>query len=68
MEVELGESQEIENDADAIQGTAILKLCDDLDMDPQGDPHLLVIAWKLNCETVWLITRDEWMIGWSVYG
>jgi hypothetical protein len=32
------------------------------------DPLMMVVAWKLNCGTMWEISRQEWMDGFSLYG
>lgn len=49
---------------DAIEVEGIEQLCIDLEVEP-ADVVMLVIAWKLGCETLCRITRSEWIAGWS---
>jgi hypothetical protein len=32
------------------------------------DYTLILIAWKLKAAAVWTFSRDEWLVGWGVYG
>lgn len=32
------------------------------------DPLMMVLAWKLDCEEKWTISRQEWMDGFALYG
>lgn len=38
------------------------------DLGIQEEIAMLVIAYKLKCETVWQITRDEFINGWLIFG
>ncbi len=40
----------------------------DLGINDDMDPGVFVIAWKLGCVTPWVITKTEWMNGWSHQG
>ncbi|KAG2393904.1 hypothetical protein C9374_003668 [Naegleria lovaniensis] len=43
----------------------ILALAKDLDTDPESDPLLFVLFYKLGCKTAYNITPDEWKQGMS---
>ncbi|KAL9655169.1 hypothetical protein ABK040_008944 [Willaertia magna] len=43
----------------------ILELAKDLGTDPESDPSLLVLFFKLGCKTPYNITPDEWKTGMS---
>jgi hypothetical protein len=32
------------------------------------DYTLILIAWKLKAAEVWTFSKDEWLVGWGVYG
>jgi len=51
-----------------INQITFLKLADDLGIDAQNDIGMLLLAWKLNTSTLWSISKDEWITGWSVHG
>jgi len=51
-----------------IKGQGILQLAQDLGAQGDQDPLLLILAWKLRCEVVWEITKEEWLIGFALYG
>ncbi len=40
----------------------------DLGITDDMDPSIFIIAWKLGCATPWVISKAEWMNGWSVQG
>lgn len=53
---------------DAIQGNGTIKLGEDLGAVDDDDPLMMVLAWKLDCEEKWTISRQEWMDGFALYG
>jgi hypothetical protein len=40
----------------------------DLGITDDMDPSIFIIAWKLGCVTPWVISKAEWMNGWSLQG
>lgn len=40
----------------------------DLGINDDMDPGVFVIAWKLGCATPWVLSKTEWMNGWSQQG
>jgi len=57
-----------EDAGDVIQGGGAQKLQEDLGATDEDDPLLMVVAWKLNCQTTWEFTKDEFMNGFMLYG
>jgi len=53
---------------DVIQGNGMLALQEDLGAVDDDDPLMMVVAWKLNCQVTWEISRQEWMDGFSLHG
>jgi len=53
---------------DTIQDDGVIKLQEDLGAVDDDDPLMIVVAWKLNCQTMWQISRQEWMDGFSLVG
>jgi len=53
---------------DMIQGNGALKFQEDIGVKDDDDPLLMVVAWKLQCETMWEFSRQEWMDGFTQYG
>jgi len=37
-------------------------------MPADQDPGLLLIAWKLQLQTLWSFSKDEWLNGWGNHG
>jgi len=40
----------------------------DLGVVDDEDPLMLIMSWKLNCKTVWEISRNEFMNGFTIQG
>lgn len=40
----------------------------DIGIENDEDPLILMIAYKLRCETVWEISKEEFMNGFSIAG
>jgi hypothetical protein len=53
---------------DVIQGNGMQALQEDLGAVDDDDPLMMLVAWKLNCQTTWEISRQEWMDGFSLHG
>lgn len=53
---------------DSIHGQGVLTFQKNLGASDDEDPTLLLLAWKLKCETLWEISREEFMNGFTVYG
>jgi len=53
---------------DSIHGAGMLELQKDLGISDDDDPTTMIIAWKLKTETVWEISRDEFMNGFTIFG
>eukprot|EP01118_Nematostelium_gracile_P009874 TRINITY_DN3344_c0_g1_i1.p1 TRINITY_DN3344_c0_g1~~TRINITY_DN3344_c0_g1_i1.p1 ORF type:complete len:478 (+),score=122.35 TRINITY_DN3344_c0_g1_i1:159-1592(+) len=55
-------------DIERIRGNGMVQLQKDLGVEDDEDPLMLIISWKLNCKTVWEISRDEFMNGFTIHG
>jgi hypothetical protein len=53
---------------DSIHGEGLTEFQKDLGITDDEDPALLIIAWKLNSRTVWEISLNEWMNGFTHAG
>jgi len=53
---------------ESIHGNGLLEFQKDLAIVEDDDPTMMIIAWKLKTETLWEISRDEFMNGYTVYG
>jgi len=53
---------------DSIHGPGMLEFQRDLGSSDEEDPILLIIAWKLQAEAVWEISREEFMNAFSITG
>lgn len=53
---------------DGIHGAGLLEFQKDLGITDDEDPSLLIVAWKLKTETVWEISREEFMNGFTMFG
>ncbi|KAL6068610.1 Defective in cullin neddylation protein [Balamuthia mandrillaris] len=61
-------SESAEDVGDIIQGNGALKYQEDMGATDDEDPLMMVVAWKLNCQITWEITRQEFVDGWAIYG
>jgi hypothetical protein len=52
-------------DTGCIKGQGILDLAKDLGQVDDADPILLILAWKLRCESTWEITHSEFVDGFG---
>jgi len=53
---------------ESIHGGGLMEFQKELGIVEDDDPTLMVIAWKLKTETLWEISRDEFMNGFTIYG
>jgi len=53
---------------ESIPGAGLLEFQKDIGIVEDDDPTMMVIAWKLKTETLWEISRDEFMNGFTIYG
>jgi len=53
---------------DGIYGQGLLEFTKDLGVTDDEDPLLMIMAWKLKCETLWEISREEFMNGFTIGG
>jgi len=53
---------------ESIHGSGLLEFQKDLGFTDDDDPVLLLVAYKLKTETVWEISREEFMNGFTVSG
>eukprot|EP01125_Pyxidicula_operculata_P017963 TRINITY_DN6353_c0_g1_i1.p1 TRINITY_DN6353_c0_g1~~TRINITY_DN6353_c0_g1_i1.p1 ORF type:complete len:610 (-),score=140.30 TRINITY_DN6353_c0_g1_i1:90-1919(-) len=58
------------NDDEAeIVPSGTIKMAIELGIDVTTSPDLLLLAWKFSCEyPVWTFSKEQFLIGWSVYG
>uniref|UniRef100_A0A6B2LK17 Defective in cullin neddylation protein n=1 Tax=Arcella intermedia TaxID=1963864 RepID=A0A6B2LK17_9EUKA len=54
--------------ADSISGEGLLHLATDLGSTGPMDPTLLLLAWVLFSSQQWEISREEWLLSWSLQG
>jgi len=66
-EEEKGDEIEIEA-KESIHGAGLLEFQKDIGVTDDDDPTMMIIAWKLKTETVWEISHDEFMNGFTIYG
>eukprot|EP01125_Pyxidicula_operculata_P000075 TRINITY_DN1010_c0_g1_i1.p1 TRINITY_DN1010_c0_g1~~TRINITY_DN1010_c0_g1_i1.p1 ORF type:complete len:369 (-),score=99.42 TRINITY_DN1010_c0_g1_i1:111-1217(-) len=62
------ERAEDDDDVETIKAPGVLKLAMDMGSSGPTDPTILIIAWKLKCSKQWEISKDEWMVLWSLMG
>ncbi len=53
---------------DSIHGQGIVEFTKDIGVMDDEDPLLMIVAWKLKCETIWEISREEFMNGFTIVG
>jgi len=53
---------------DSIYGSGLIAFTSDLGVQDDEDPLLMIIAWKLKCETLWEISHEEFMNGFTIAG
>lgn len=51
-----------------IFGPGFRKFREDLGIPAEGDVSMLIIAYKFHCEGIWVITRGEFITGWTIAG
>eukprot|EP01118_Nematostelium_gracile_P009876 TRINITY_DN3344_c0_g2_i1.p1 TRINITY_DN3344_c0_g2~~TRINITY_DN3344_c0_g2_i1.p1 ORF type:complete len:505 (+),score=156.68 TRINITY_DN3344_c0_g2_i1:331-1845(+) len=60
--------EEGEEMKDSIHGEGMQAFAKDLGVEEEDDPTILILAWKLRTETLWEISRDEFLLGFTVNG
>jgi len=68
IEDKQGEQNQTEEATDSIHNSGLQQFQKDLGVTDEDDPILLIILWKLRSESLWGITRDEFMNGFSMCG
>ena len=66
-----GKHEEIEIEVDlkeTIHGAGLLEFQNDIGIVEDDDPTMMIIAWKLKAETLWEISRDEFINGFTIFG
>lgn len=61
-------TRSLELEMEKVGGNGLLEFQKDLEIIDDEDPAMLIICWKLNCKTLWEISKDEFMNGFSING
>lgn len=64
---EVGVAEGAPTEEDSIQGQGLLQFAADLDIDPEDLP-MLVVLWKLGCQTRYEVSRQEFVEGMAMLG